>query len=125
MCLGERHSEIIGNQRTAITQLRERVVELEQAKPPIGSHQATLKELSRVRHELLKVKSSLPRGKLNEGAATKPKDQQASKPQVSTYWSLYTAELQSIGFLVLTNGSRGKPAFWGITGAGGRDSTVQ
>ena len=55
------------------------MTELELAKPPgkapcnsvvtiivwfvysVGSHQATLKELSRVRHELLKVKSLQPR----------------------------------------------------------------
>jgi hypothetical protein len=73
-CLGERHGEIINNQKAAIAQFRERVTELELAKPPskkpiitsapvlslnpvVGSHQATLKELSRVRHELLKARS--------------------------------------------------------------------
>ena len=34
VCFGEKHQEIIRNQRTTIAQLRERVSELEQAKPP-------------------------------------------------------------------------------------------
>ena len=41
ICLGEKHSEIINNQKIAIAQLRERVAELELAKPP-GEKQATI-----------------------------------------------------------------------------------
>lgn len=33
-CLGANHGDIISNQKTAIAQLRERVTELELAKPP-------------------------------------------------------------------------------------------
>ena len=95
-CLGEKHDDIISNQRTAITQLREKVAELELAKPPsknltnavpivlmmpvllVGSHQATLKELSRVRHELLKMKSSAP--KPTGGA---PREAETVRPQVA------------------------------------------
>lgn len=57
-CLREKHGDIIENQKTAIAQLRKKVSDLELAKPPIGSHQATLKELSRVRHELAKLKAT-------------------------------------------------------------------
>ena len=80
VCLGDNHCQTIENQRTAIAQLRERLNELEVAKPPgmkswcllyvvtildhaVASHQATLKELSRVRHELMKVRSTLPNTK--------------------------------------------------------------
>lgn len=34
MCLGEKHCETINNQRTAVAQLREKLKELELAKPP-------------------------------------------------------------------------------------------
>lgn len=34
VCLGEKHSEIINNQKIAISQLREKLNELELAKPP-------------------------------------------------------------------------------------------
>ena len=34
MCLGDNHCQTIENQRTAIAQLRERLSELELAKPP-------------------------------------------------------------------------------------------
>lgn len=34
VCLGEKHNDIISNQKTAIAQLREKLTELELAKPP-------------------------------------------------------------------------------------------
>lgn len=34
VCLGEKHNDVISNQKTAIAQLREKLTELELAKPP-------------------------------------------------------------------------------------------
>ncbi|XP_064404542.1 forkhead-associated domain-containing protein 1-like isoform X2 [Halichondria panicea] len=56
-CTGEKHCDTIASQRRALSQLRDHIQELELTKPPVGSHQATLKELSRVRHELFKAKA--------------------------------------------------------------------
>ncbi len=56
-CTGEKHCDTITSQRKALSQLRDHIQELELTKPPVGSHQATLKELSRVRHELLKARA--------------------------------------------------------------------
>lgn len=79
-CLGEKHYDIIVKQRGVISQLKEQVGDLELTKPPskltvfeilwkihvwynsvliaVGSHQATLQELSRVKYELLKAKAA-------------------------------------------------------------------
>ena len=39
-CLGERHEEVLGTQKTAIAQLKQKVKDLELAKPP-GSNSST------------------------------------------------------------------------------------
>ena len=39
-CLGERHEEVLGTQKTAIAQLRQKLKDLELAKPP-GSNSST------------------------------------------------------------------------------------
>lgn len=51
----------------------------------VGSHQATLKELSRVRHELLKAKANAPKLQKSDAVIstpTKSKDRESFKPQV-------------------------------------------
>lgn len=39
-CLGERHEEVLGTQKTAIAQLKQKLKDLELAKPP-GSNSST------------------------------------------------------------------------------------
>jgi len=80
VCLKEKHGDIIENQKKALAQLRQKIGDLELAKPPIGSHQATLKELSRVRHELAKLKAT----GMAPSASSKKKSDEETKfiPQV-------------------------------------------
>lgn len=89
-------------QRGVIAQLKQRISDLELAKPPgknaiatvtcftewftsyvVGSHQATLKELSRVRHELLKAKADSVEPEKPETDCTKTllSYQAAAEPQ--------------------------------------------
>lgn len=76
ICLQEKHGNIIKNQKTALSQLRQRVGELELAKPLVGSHQATLKELSRVRHELAKLKSEGLYSRITRTSKKQPEEEE-------------------------------------------------
>ncbi len=71
--MGERHGDVIDNQKEAITQLKRGLADALLARPPGPTHQVTLRELSKVREELLQSKA----GQM-EGGANKVKDESSS-----------------------------------------------
>eukprot|EP00794_Sanderia_malayensis_P015120 gene15120-16676_t len=58
-CLGEKHEQIIQRQKEALTEMRLKMRELEQFKPPLPSQHAALQQISAMKRELTDLRSQL------------------------------------------------------------------
>ncbi|XP_003388044.2 PREDICTED: putative leucine-rich repeat-containing protein DDB_G0290503 [Amphimedon queenslandica] len=57
-CLGDNHQKVIDSQKHALHEMRRRIDELMRTHPPVPSHQAALKELAKLRQELIEMKTN-------------------------------------------------------------------
>ncbi|CAH1240697.1 FHAD1 [Branchiostoma lanceolatum] len=56
-CRGERHEQVIGRQREALSELRARIKALEQVRPPIPTHEQALQQVVLLKKELAEMRA--------------------------------------------------------------------